>query len=1487
MLPGSVEWVLEMLGFDWPKADEDKLRECAQVWRDFADQVDELNYRALSAANTVRSANSGDSVDAFGKAFDKFSTGGDGYLADAAMAARLIATTFDAAAVIVITCKIAVIAQLVILAAEIIAAQAAAPFTFGLSEVGALGATTATKMIVRRLLKELREALVEAVVETLKEPVVSAVQGMISDLISQTVNQGFGAQDGYDLGRTAKRGAEDFKDAAKNSGQTFTEALRDGVGSRAGGAARRHLDNAAGHGDSSGDHGSDDGGSDDRGSDDADSGRSNGRGESTSSSEHGSDGPGTSGSSAPPSSGGSSSRTPSGDGGGPTNSPTNSRAAEGGNGDSSAAHGDTAQSGPSTDRSTAQPIHDGSRTTAPLDPFGTRLTSDPEPAPSHTPAGSDGARPSSPSSSPPPQSSGTDAGAPTHTGTDGRSEPAGDGGTRPAEGGSATPRDGSDHRPAPASDGASPSPHTGTDGRGADAPARTGTDARPEPAGDNTATPAGRDASDSRSTPPSTPTTPDGHPGAGATHATPDATPSPAPSSAPAHGPVRGADDTPAHNGATPAYGPVRGGDGPTPVPAHQAPENVTTRPTADAPGHTAPAPHGGTDPRTAPAGVAPHVPAPDGTPPATSDGPHRAAGVQTASTVVADPPTSRTTPTVTPDPGGPAGQQTGNPTATGPVGPGAGVPTAAPTAAPTAGGTTTHRPGAGPVARPPADGPAADRPAVPGQQGRRPEQADRPVSLGRQPVGGRPAPDRPARTPDATPDTTPRPDPRAAYARPSADQPSDGPSAERPTTDRPKSDDHAGPDERPHADGPSTHADPTAGPAAGPEAAPAHDRPISASRPHDTPGGLAPVDPRHQQDLESRIPRNPDGTPQRHPDPRGDWPGAVNGDGHRAPGRDNNCLDVALSSADTYSGNPTAAAPRSDDGSSDGERGGRDRAERQLGAPFRDLGNGDQAYHRLEEQLRRSGHGSQAVIITQDAHGRAHAWNVVNHNGKITYLDNQTGARGDRPLHDGRHGVWAVPLDPNRRPLPPTDHGGDRPGDHGTRPDPATGGTDRRPADPAGKHKAEEEGDTEADGSPPKKKPKPDDDGQAAADRQGSAPYNQHQSDDQTHRGMLPDNEQQVLRRRENARVEQTDLDVAYDFLAARTTDKSLGDFLQETADRARANADLKDDEKHQLGFDHDELVKRLPDFGKLSPGERGAVLSTLGRLSLAVHRDYAVGASPEHVPDPYHYREDHDRSKLSELEAEAQQNDKRHLDPQSRGVGFHERHDFWTTDRGNLHRPLKPGEKPRPPDPAHLVRRHLTQQYYEQHAHEEGMTEAAAARAVRKQTVSQVRGDHRPDFSGKNFAVIETVDADNKVRYVIDTSIPLNTFGWTSEHSEPHEGRWMERLNQRAETGNYTTVNLWTEREPCGQGQGHGHCSDYLTNYMPEVNVEYGVGYRKGPMAPEHDTPAERAAAATGLRTDMQDHLNRLGEIWVGLATSGELDPDRPRNQHKPPAE
>ncbi|KRB75351.1 hypothetical protein ASE03_15250 [Kitasatospora sp. Root187] len=793
-----------------------------------------------------------------------------------------------------------------------------------------------------------------------------------------------------------------------------------------------------------------------------------------------------------------------------------------------------------------------------------------------------------------------------------------------------------------------------------------------------------------------------------------------------------------------------------------------------------------------------------------------------------------------------------GNPAAANPTTPGAGRPTAPPTPTAAPAVQPQRRPdhdGPTLTPRPAADrGPATNRPDIPSRlnptprpEAARPDSARPdipsrldPTSSNTRPDAARPATTRPdvgsrldptgssATRPDGTrpdstrPDIGSRLDPnRPDSVRPDATRPGgtrpDIPSRLDPTDSNATRPDTAPPDNTKPDIG--SRLDPTGQDADHSadhptESTPDSGRPLSESRPYDTPGGLDRTDPQHQQDLESRVPRNPDGTPQRHPDPNGDWPGAVNGDGHRAPGRDNNCLDVALSTADTYSGNPTAAAPRNDTGP-DGEQGGRDRAERQLGAPFRDMGDGDQAFRRIEDQLRESGHGSQAVIVTQDANGRAHAWNVVNHDGKITYLDNQTGQRSDKPLHNGDNGVFAVALDPDRRPLPADgdtrDGSPDRPGD----------GTERRPEDPAGNPERESK---------------------------GSAEYDQRQDKDQKHYGMEPDATQQHTRGTNE--VAQTNTESAHQFLEGHIDNGQLAKVLDEAAQRAHGTPP-------QLGFDKKELGAKLPGFNDLSRGEQGAVVAAMGRLSLGFHEAHAVGASPEHAARPYENDPNIDRSEtMSPKEQKKHVNDAAaSTDDTSRGVVYHASQDFRTAG---------PPSGGAAPAPAHLVREHLVAD--PRFGGREGVYDLASGPG---------RGDHRPDFSGKNFAVIEVVDSDGNSRYVVDSSIPRNSVGRRPEHSEPHLGRWIDRLNENQQAGDYKVVSLYTEREPCGNKPGHAGCSGYIAERMPGVAIDYGVGYRKGVQTGD----GTHADSQSNMTRDAQADLNRLGTIWARMAQAGQL--------------
>ncbi|MFF3908450.1 PE-PGRS family protein [Streptomyces sp. NPDC001848] len=190
-LPSELVWVLDLLGYSWPEADEEALHEVAEAWRSFGRQLEEIEAQGERFARTVVAVNVGTAVDGFSKAWGAYTGvgGEDRYIPDAKTACEVIALAFDAAAVAVLTAKLAVIAQLVALALEIIAAQASAPFTFGLSEIGALGATQATRVIVRELLDKLKRDVMEAITKAMEHATVDALKKIAKEQLEKITKE--------------------------------------------------------------------------------------------------------------------------------------------------------------------------------------------------------------------------------------------------------------------------------------------------------------------------------------------------------------------------------------------------------------------------------------------------------------------------------------------------------------------------------------------------------------------------------------------------------------------------------------------------------------------------------------------------------------------------------------------------------------------------------------------------------------------------------------------------------------------------------------------------------------------------------------------------------------------------------------------------------------------------------------------------------------------------------------------------------------------------------------------------------------------------------------------------------------------------------------------------------------------------------------------------------------------------------------------------
>ncbi|WP_246235331.1 toxin glutamine deamidase domain-containing protein [Streptomyces boluensis] len=1226
MLPDELEWVLEMLGFTWPTADEDKLVQSAEVWEKFASDVAELHANANSSASTVLANNAGDAVDKFKKTYDKFDNGGDGYLQNASQAATVIGMALRGAAILVVSCKVAVIVQLIALAVQIIAAAAASVVTFGLSNAASLATTAITRVTVRQILDTLKDALIEAAIECMKEPAVSALEAMITDLTRQSVNVGFGAQSGIDISETVKAGAEGGWEAIKQTPQTFLESVRDSVGSKAGGAARRGAENFA------------------------DSGPL-GSNPSSMSAEAGT-GPESASDATDPASDTASDSDSSSDG--PSVSSTVSA--------------DTGGDGPD--------LGDGPGSDSPSNSDGPSLGDFND--------GSD----NSPSSG---QNSNSDSGG---NGGPSNSNP----------GGITSPN--AQSGPTPSASDSSPSskdgPNIGTQVNSLASSAPTVTNSAPPPTTSDSS-PSRGDSNNAMPTSPNSPSTGD---------------------SGSRNSPSQGGSSQSGGNTAT------------SPNPSNSAPprNNPSANPGTQTPGGTPSSPN-------------PSNPGPGTTPrPTPGDGSSGTPGGR-PSVPQQNTPGGAATPVHTPGGNSPGGNS-----------PGGNSP---------GGNPPQHSPGN------PGTPNAPSNPATPNTPPQAP--ANNPPQQ---------ATPGPVVVPVHTVTTTATP--QTPDLSNQSNQSNQSPGAHNDNGNN-KDDD--------------SKSEPT---------------PASSTRDNTPPGGVNDPSRREQNALENSVPRDENGDPTRPPNPDdGNWVERINGNGTDTPGRSNNCVDTALSTVDTFAGTPTAAGARTPDLDADGnpsdrgERGGRDRIENTLGARFNDMGNGRDAYNRLENTLRKGGHGSQAVIITQDANGRAHAWNAVNHNGKITYIDAQSGQRSPNPLHSGKNGVFAIPLGADRRPVTPGNDNRSR-NDSGQRPEansPARSDrssperpadTQRRPnAEPAGakpddsnskdKGKDNKGKDPDPENNKDSDKPEysePHDRGDSTTSDESrrvteggpdnglSRTHEQAEDSDSKEYGIEADDLQKALRDQRD--VHRVELDRVHSELDRWAGSGDLNRALQQTAPGSGDGPRT---------FTRNELSTALPGFGQLSRGEQQAVVTSLARLSLSFHQQHSVGVNPERIDRPY-----------------------RAANEGAPGAD--------TPDRG-----------------AKLSKQSLGVRLHRMAINQ--LFKVAAYKNLEADDAAKIKR-HGPDFSGKNFAVLEIQGPPPKgeVTYVVESSVPANKElrGVQPRHSERHLLEWLKRVDPDGDK--YTPLGLYTEREPCGTGQGHMKCSDVLLDErFKDVPIHYSTTYRDDP--------------------------------------------------------
>ncbi|HVV14617.1 hypothetical protein [Amycolatopsis sp.] len=214
MLPDALAWVLDLVGVDWPDIDEDQLREAASEFRQIAEELNGHADEAQQSVAKMLGANTADGLELFGELWKKLA---DGHLPQFAKGMGLLADALDVAAGLVVGLKAAAIAQLAILAAEIIADQAAAPFTFGASEAAIPIETAATRAIMKGIEKTIVDQVEQALLNAVEGPVFDALGSAGEELAGQLLGDAVGSGSGVDLGKVADSAGGGFADGIEES----------------------------------------------------------------------------------------------------------------------------------------------------------------------------------------------------------------------------------------------------------------------------------------------------------------------------------------------------------------------------------------------------------------------------------------------------------------------------------------------------------------------------------------------------------------------------------------------------------------------------------------------------------------------------------------------------------------------------------------------------------------------------------------------------------------------------------------------------------------------------------------------------------------------------------------------------------------------------------------------------------------------------------------------------------------------------------------------------------------------------------------------------------------------------------------------------------------------------------------------------------------------------------------------------------------------
>lgn len=196
-LPTPVVNFLNVIGIEWPYINEDTLHQFATLVREFGQAVEQTHQDATQVVGKIAQAHQGASTEQMHSGWAELSSR---HVTEIVDGAAILADALDAWAAYVVAQKFAAIGQLVEMAIEFFADQAASVATFGIAEAALPLIIEGGQKLGQSLIQDLEQYAVGMVMEAALKPFLAKFEALMSGLDwSNTSPTGSGAGTGFSI----------------------------------------------------------------------------------------------------------------------------------------------------------------------------------------------------------------------------------------------------------------------------------------------------------------------------------------------------------------------------------------------------------------------------------------------------------------------------------------------------------------------------------------------------------------------------------------------------------------------------------------------------------------------------------------------------------------------------------------------------------------------------------------------------------------------------------------------------------------------------------------------------------------------------------------------------------------------------------------------------------------------------------------------------------------------------------------------------------------------------------------------------------------------------------------------------------------------------------------------------------------------------------------------------------------------------------------